>query len=172
MKVRLIVFIFFALLLNPCHGFSQAFDYKENSAYIYNFIKYIDWATKKTNLTVGVIGKSPIAAELRNLVSRKKNPAINLSVRNIEISESRSVDVIIVSEKSSGGLKEIDHLTQNLPILIISEKENQCRFGACISFFMDEEKEFKTQYQLSVRNCRARGLIVSDQILNNAVLTR
>lgn len=172
MRPGIVLHVCFFLLLCVFRGFAQSFDYKENSVYVFNFIKYIDWSQKKPNITVGIVGKSPVEAELRNLVNRKKNSGFNLTIKSIEVNETRSVDVVIVAEKSSSVIREIDRLTQNLPILIISEKENQTRMGACISFFIDEENNFKTEYQLSVRNCRARGLIISEQILNNAVLTR
>ena len=168
-----IFFIVCFSLLSVSSGYGQSFDYKENSAYIYNFIRYIDWSSKKTNITVGIVGKSPVEAELKNLIGKKKkNSGLTLSIRNINIAESKDVDVVIVAAGSSASVREISQLTIGLPVLIISEKENEARAGACISFFLNEENNFKTQYQLSMRNCRSRGLQVSDQILNNAILTR
>ncbi len=172
MRLGFVISIGLSLLLCCVRGYGQSFDYKENSAYVFNFIKYISWPAKKSEITVGVVGKSPIEGELREVVSRKKNSSFNLIIKNIEPAESRSVDVVIVSEKANAYLKEINDLTRNLPILIISEKGNQSRLGACISFFMDDENNFKTEYQLSMHNCRARGLTVGEQILNNAILTR
>jgi YfiR/HmsC-like len=172
MNARILLFIGLLIVLCLNKGVAQSFDYKENSAYVYNFIKYIDWTSKKTSITVGVIGNSPIEAELRSLVDRKKRSGIGLIVRNIDVSEAKQMDVVIVSEHSAHLIKDINLATAGLPLLIISEKENESRSGACISFFMNEENNFKTQYQLSVRNCRSRGLIVGDQIINNAILTR
>lgn len=154
------------------NGYSQSFDYKENSVYIYNFIKYSIWSPQKTNIQVGVIGNSPVESELKNLLNKKKSGNINYSIRNINLSESKSVDVIIISSSSSDLVKKVDKLTSHLPILIISEKENQCHQGACISFTINEDNNYKTEYQLSLRNCKLRGIGIGEQILNNALLTR
>lgn len=162
--------ILFLLLGKMCSG--QGFDYKENAVYIYNFIKYTDWAGKKNEVQIGIIGNTPEEAELRNLVSRKKTSNLILSIRNITASEAKNVDVVLVANSAAADTKLIDKSTEHQPILIVSEKENQNRFGACISFFIDEENNFKTEYQLSMRNCKLRGLKINEQILNNAVLTR
>ena len=80
--------------------------------------------------------------------------------------------MIIVTKSASDKLKQIELLTAQLPILIITEKENMGRLGACISFTIDEDNDYKTEYQLSIRNCKQRGLSVNEQILNNAILIR
>jgi hypothetical protein len=154
------------------NAYSQSFDYKENSVYIYNFIKYSIWSPQKTNIQVGVIGNSPVESELKNLLNKKKSGNINYSIKNINLSESKSVDVIIISSSSADLVKKVDKLTSRLPILIISEKENQCHQGACISFTINEDNNYKTEYQLSLRNCKLRGIGIGEQILNNALLTR
>ena len=153
-----------------CSG--QSFDYKENAVYIYNFIKYTDWAGKKNEIQIGIVGNSPVESELRNLIAHKKSGGLNISITKISANDAKNVDVVLVASASAGETRVIDKSTDHLPILIVSEKENQNRFGACISFFRDEENSYKTEYQLSMRNCKLRGLKINEQILNNAVLTR
>ena len=153
-------------------SFAQTFDYKENSVYIYNFIKYTGWQQKKPVIKIGVLGNSPVEEELKQLVSSKKNNNVTYTVKKITPDEAKTSDVIIVSKSSSELLKTINKITDGLPILIISEKEGLSRWGACISFFQDEDNNYKTEYQLSLRNCKLRGLTISDQITNNSILMR
>lgn len=152
------------------HG--QGFDYAENSLYILNFIKYTEWPAKKTQIVVGVLGHSPVSDELQKLFSHRRNSNVQYSVRRISIGEARDVDVVVLASDAAGQLKAVNAATAGSPILIISEKENMCHAGACISFFVDEDNDFKTSYQLSLRNCSQRGLNVGEAIRNNAVLTR
>ncbi len=157
-------------IVHTVHG--QSFDYAENSLYILNFIKYTDWPEKKTHIVVGVLGQSPVADELQQLFSHRRNSNIQYSVRHIAVGEAREVDVVLLAANAAGQLRAVTQATAGSPILIISEKSNMCHAGACISFFIDEDNDFKTSYQLSLRNCGQRGLKLSDEIKNNAVLTR
>ncbi len=172
-KTRFFFFIVLVVLgLVPTKSYSQNFDYKENAVYVYNFVKYTNWASRKSSIQIGIIGNSPVEDALKNLVAQKRNGSPTLSVRNISVNESKNVDVLIVSKSETDQIKKIAAITANLPILVIAEKENMSRFGVCISFFIDEDNNYKTQYQLSLRNCKQRKLSVSEQIQNNAVLIR
>ena len=162
----------FSVFFKHENSYAQNFDYRENSVYVYNFIKYTVWPQKKNTIQIGVVGDSPIEEELKLLLAKKQNSNINYAIRKVGTEEAKKVDVLIISKSSSAALKTIEKETGKLPILIITEKENMGRFGACISFFTDEDNDYKTEYQLSLRNCKARGLIVNEQIQNNAVLIR
>jgi hypothetical protein len=152
------------------HG--QGFDYAENSLYILNFIKYTEWPGKKTQVSVGVLGNSPVTDELHKLFSYRRSSNISYTVRRISLADVKQVDVVILAVNAAHQMRALNTVTEYSPVLIISEKENMCRFGACISFFIDEDNDFKTSYQLSLRNCSQRGLKVGIEIKNNAVLTR
>lgn len=168
--IKALIVFFSCVSAASCYG--QYYDQKENSVYVFNFIKYTTWPQKKSVVHVGVIGNSPIEEELRRLFSKKTGNGSTYAVKRIATAEAKTVDVIIVSQQATEQMKAIEKLTAHTPILIITEKENMARQGACISFFIDEENDYKTGYQLSIRNCKARGLSVSEQIQNNAVLTR
>jgi hypothetical protein len=167
----LVVFEFLLLLFSQ-KASCQNFNYRENAVYVYNFIKYTNWPQKKNFIQIGIIGDSPIEEELRALLASKKNSNITYSINKINIPAARSVDVVIISKSATNKLKEVNSLTANMPVLIITEKENLNRSGACISFFIDEDHDYKTGYQLSTRNCTSRGLKINDQIINNAILIR
>ncbi len=168
--IRTLIVFLICISALSCYG--QTYDHKENAVYVYNFIKYTSWAQKKTVVHVGIVGDSRVEDELRRLFSKKINSSSTYTVKRITSAEARTVDVVIVAEAATDQLKAIDKQTARTPILIITEKENMARQGACISFFIDEDNDYKTGYQLSIRNCKARGLSVSEQIQNNAVLTR
>lgn len=149
--------------------FSQDFDYTENAVYIYNFIKYTTWPQKKAGIVVGVIGKTPVEGELRKLLS-KKSGSLDIAVQHISPADARNADVVVVAYDASAELKELAAIKHAM--LIITEKDDMGGQGACISFFRDADNDYKTGYQLSLRNCRQRGLIVGQPILDYAVLMR
>lgn len=171
-KARIIFLVLTHLWITAGISYGQSFDQLENAVYVYNFIKYTQWPEKKTIIQVGVIGNTSLEASLKYLFSKKNNNSIGYSVKHISVAEAREMDVVIVAEESSQQLRVVTTETGNMPILIISEKGNMGRYGACISFFIDEENSFKTSYQLSIKNYKQRRLTASEQILNNAVLTR
>ncbi len=166
------IFFVFLFIVGTINCDAQNFNYVENSVYVYNFIKYTNWPQKKTTVHVGILGNSPLEEELRKLFSKKTNSHTSYDIKKINSMETRTVDVVIITKSEQGKVKTVAEQTAGMPLLIISEKEDMGWAGACISFFIDEDNDFKTGYQLSLRNCKARGLTVSNEILNNAVLTR
>jgi hypothetical protein len=171
MKKNIIMLLaIFAFNLNTL--LAQKYNNSELATYVYNFIKFSTWPDKKTNFEVGFVGNTALEAELKSLIAKKKNSSINISIKNIKSTESKSVDVVILANASSSEMKAINALVETAPVLVITEKKDLGRMGACISFFIDEDDEFKTKYQLSTRNCKAKGITVSEQIVNNAVLVR
>jgi len=171
-KVTHLITLLFLLFAMAVTSRGQGFDYLENAVYTYNFVRYTSWPQKKPVVDIGIVGTTPLEGELKKLLARKVNSTIGYVVRNIQPTEAKNMDVVIVARSSADQLKEVCDHTAKAPILIISEKENMSRTGACISFFIDEDNNFKTSYQLSIKNCKARGLLVSDQIINNAALIK
>lgn len=171
-KAIFLVFVSLQLYAFAGSCYAQSFDYLENAVYVYNFIKYTQWPHKRATIEVGIVGKTPMETSLKYLFSKKNNNSVTYIVKNISWEEARGMDVVFIAEDESSVLKSIDRETENLPVLIISEKGNMGRWGACISFFIDEDNDFKTSYQLSIKNYKKRGLQATEQILNNAVLTR
>ncbi len=151
-------------------SYCQSFDYSENSVYIFNFIRYTSWPNNQNTIKIGIVGITPVEGALKDLISKKTNSNSTYTVRRITMAEVRDVDVVVIAQSATAKVKAIADLTAGAPILIITEKENMGRMGACISFFFDEDNDFKTGYQLSLRNCKLRGLSVNEQILNNAEL--
>lgn len=151
---------------------AQSYDYEENSIYAFNFIKYTNWPQKKTKIKIGIIGETPLEQTLSKLYSKKKAGDVAYEVSRISVDECRQADVIIVAERAWGKVKEISAMTAGLPILIITERAQMGGQGACISFYIDEDNEFKTGYQVSMRNYRKRGLKPGVQIQNNGALMR
>lgn len=166
---RLRYSILFILFMGCLSAVQQSFNYKENAVYIYNFIRYTEFPEKKTAISIGVFGNSPVENELKTLLTQKKT---GYTVKHIALQDIKSVDVIVVAESASKNLKEIQKGTDKLPILIITEKPDLNYSGACISLYMDEEDNYKTKFQVSPFNLRSRKLTVSQQILTNAEIVR
>jgi YfiR/HmsC-like len=171
-KAITILLMFCSFLFLPHKIRAQQYDFKENAVYVYNFIKYTGWPGIKSNLIIGIIGKTKCETELRSLVLKKKNSNVTFTIKNITSADAENVDAVLIAASASDEISSIQASTAGLPILIISEKEDTNGLGACISFFADEDEDFKTKYQLSLKNCRTRGLTVSAQIISNATLVR
>lgn len=160
------------MLMYCSNSFGQEYDYSENAAFIFNFVRYTEWPSKNNNIQIGILGNTPVEEELRKLLAKKKNSTNTYSIKNVTPNEAKNCDVLIVGQNSNEGYKKINTSLKTLPILVITEKENQSRFGACISFYIDEENDFKTSYQLSLRNCKLRKLNIGKPIQINAALIR
>ncbi len=170
--INVIVLFFLCSFLGVKGMAQQSYNFKQNSVYIYNFIKYTEWASRKSTIVVGIVGSTPVEEELKSLINHKKSPGLSLVIKRVSVEEAKKCDVLVVAQSAIEELKALAKVTDKLPILVITERPNMSRYGACISFTINEDEDFKTEYQLSLKNCKARGLKISDQIKNNAELMR
>jgi hypothetical protein len=156
------------LFIGKVHA--QQFNYKVNAMYIYYFTKYINWPenANKGPVTIGVLGNSEVIKELQTMTANKKVNGHSLTIRQIEITEAKKCQVVVVSKSKSSLLKQVQEDTKNLPILIVSEKQGLIGKGAGICIYIDDEDNFKTKFELGITGMESRGLKISHELITLA----
>jgi len=131
--------------------------------FIYNFItKYIEWPAsyKNGDFVIGVLGNSPIIAELEELVYNR-----NVGNQKITIKTFKNADdvmqchVLYIPESKTGELEKA--LTKVGSTLIITDNAPSGTKGDAINFVTVSGKQ---RFGVKAYNATNKGLVVSPEL--------
>jgi hypothetical protein len=145
---RLIPAVFILLLVqgmtNRVHA--QEVDYKSYTLFVYNFIKYIEWPENKAqgDFVLGIIGDSPVVAELEKLAATKKVKGRTIVIKKFSsLEQVTNCHLLYVTSSKSSLIKPLRELCKNKAMLIVGEREGLARKGAALSFVTLEDDVLK-----------------------------
>ena len=162
-----IFFVFFVLILSV-NSYAQSVKLKP--VFIYNFIKNIEWPDdyQSGNFVIGIVGETPVVAELTNMASSRKAGNQDINVNQYSNVENIGVcHIIYIPPEQSQLLGAVIERTSGNSTLIITEKSGLAKSGACINFIYENEEQ---QFELNQVNIEKRGLKVSSTLMNLSIL--
>ena len=115
------------------------------AAFVFNFIKFIDWPSSafeapNTPIKLCIWGNSPVVAAIGSLNDKKaKNRIINI-LRPQEIRDIAQCHVLFVASASQSKLKDLLGATDGKAILTVSDVQNFAQRGGVISLFVSGGK--------------------------------
>ena len=133
---------------------------KYQALYLYNFTKYIDWSGEQ--ITIGVIGNSPVLIELESLT--RNNGKITL----LKIAGSESVnscDMIFLPESQSRNFDLIQDEIGSGPVILVTENEELITKGAEMAFYT---KNSKLKFIVNKQALDETGIKMSMTLLGQA----
>lgn len=145
----------------------QASVHDIQTAYIYNFAKFIKWSQKKQqkNLKICVLGESALGEHLQKL-SRKTVKQKEIRVQHIsQVAEAKTCHMLIVPELSGTKLAEVVKLAQKYHIVTISDHPDVSQEGVVINFFIDRKK---VRFAINNQIAKASGIKISSKLLRVA----
>jgi hypothetical protein len=156
-------------------GFStasaQEIDSKVTCVFLYNFTKYIKWpATAETgDFVIGIVGETPIEAELVKLTSKLKvNGVRSIVVKKIAATNNSAAllgcHILYISGKANKSLKEISAAVNDAPILLVSEGMGLANKGSTISIYVDEETD-KIKLELNKKSLESHKMKAASELL-------
>jgi hypothetical protein len=129
---------------NP--AYAQDVDYKSYTLFVYNFIKYIEWPEAKSqgDFVVGVLGDSPVLAELEKLAATKKAKGRTIIIKRFaSLEKVTDCHLLYVTSSKSSSIKALKEMAKNKPMLIVGEREGLARKGAALSFVTIDDDVLK-----------------------------
>jgi len=137
-----------------------ALDPKEKATYVFNFIKFIDWPVSYQNsdFVVGVIGETPIYAELEHLLAGKRiyNQLVVLK-KFTDPNMSTRCHVVFVSEKYCSQMDCILSRFRPYSTLIVCERSGMVHKGSAISFLAQNSKLGYEVNEDNIKNSRLQA---------------
>jgi hypothetical protein len=150
---------------------AQSVDYKAQTLFIYNFIKYVNWSDYVgDNFRIAVYGNSPIVEELQKLATLKKatggKPIQVVQINSI--SSEDSFELIYIVDNKSKDIRTIVEAMKSKPTLIVAQREGLVKKGAAIDFVtLDDDK---LSFQVSRQTIQNQKLKISGELLRLAIL--
>lgn len=157
-------FLFFLLL-----AFSLSLDAqneKFKALFMYNFTKYIEWpsSTRNGDFVIGILGSSPLTAELKTIAGKQKVGSQSIVVKVFEtVDEIQNCQILFIPAAKSTMIGSVLTKTSGLNTLIVSEKEGMASQGAGINYVSDGSK---LKYEICKSNIQKHGLTVSSSLLS------
>ncbi|SFC00659.1 protein of unknown function [Flexibacter flexilis DSM 6793] len=164
------------ILLASGKAQAQKVDYKIASLFIYNFAQYIQWPANEASreeFVIGVVGNSPAAiSEFKKaVVNRKTSKGQSVKVIALKSNyEALDCHIVFVPSGESSKIAELKGIIDQKPILLVSEKMGLAKKGSHINFFIDDDDDFKTKFELNKSAITQHGLRVSSELTAFAVV--
>jgi len=159
------VLALFALLSNTINAQTE----KMQSVFIYNFIsKFVEWpaADKTGDFIIGVLGDSPIVAELNALAAAKTVGAQKIVVKKFgSAGEISKCHVLYIPSSQAGQLSAAS--SKGGSTLVVASSDDACKKGAAINFVLVDNKQ---KFELKKSNATGNGLKISPDLEKMAII--
>lgn len=156
------------LLLLARPGRAQTSSYGElQSAYIYNFAKYIKWPAEYQTFTIGVFGDADIMDQLAKTLKGKKIGGKEITLKKIgSAEESAQCHIVYLPSSKSKDLPSLLKAVNGKSVLVVTE-EDLIKKGAVISFVVEDDK---LRFKLNQSAMTKAGLIAAEGLLKLAII--
>jgi hypothetical protein len=136
---------------------------KYQALFITKFIGYINWTGKSSNLTIGVVGDSPVLQELESALKKRGKKNILKKISNVDAVSD--YNVIFIPDGQVKLFDEIQQHTAGKPVILITETMELADQGSVITFYMENDK---LRFIVNKTAAESRGLSISKELLGMA----
>ena len=144
-------------------------EYEIKAAYLYNFIKYVDWPSYGDTITIGVLGGNPFGPALAPL-NGKIVKGRRVVVRELDsVRDAQKCQIIFVSSSERQRLQEIFDSLRSARVLTVGETQGFADGGGIINFI---EENNKVRFEINAEAARRTGLNISSELLKLAKLVK
>ena len=163
---------------------SQELEYKLKAAFLYNFIKFVDWpeekdAGDKGKIIIGIIGKNdykdafePVKdKKIKNLETVVKyfNSINELEKNKSELNKAsedmKKCHLLFVCSSEKNNLEDIINIVKNNNVLMVGETEDFLKAGGIINFLLEDNK---VRFEINLVAARQSKLTIRSQLLRLA----
>jgi len=172
----LIAFFIFA----PARAQTTASEYEVKAAFLYNFIKFVEWPPKTYSdrnvpFIIGVLGDNPFSnpstgnyldQAVAGKIINDRKIVVKYSPRLADLTHCQ---LLFVSKSEHGRIKDILANVKGMTILTVGETDNFSQQGGAINFVMQSEK---VRFEINVGAAEKAGLKISSKLLNVAKIVQ
>jgi len=195
MRIKTYIFVVLALALFAAPISVQAKDdsaqnreYQVKAAFLYNFIKFVDWPKEKMAdinepIIIGIMGKDPfgdafepikdkqvkgrklVINRLKGLEELKKSSEKDKSKLQREIEALRKCHLLFICSSEKENFEEIIETLEGSSVLTVEETAGFLESGGIINFIMEEKK---VRFEINVTATKRAKLKIRSQLLRLA----
>ena len=158
----------------PCqgiHGQEAPTEYQVKAAYLFNFLKFVEWpgdplADTHGRWVIGIVGDNPFGDELTQIVSGKTIQGHELLVRRFQPGEDlRACHVLFISASEKKRLPSVLATLSGSSVLTVGDMDHFIESGGMIQFVMEEKR---VRFAIDVGTSSQARLKVSSKLLSLA----
>lgn len=162
---------------------TQSREYQVKAAFLYNFIKFVDWpeenlADSNEPITIGIIGKEPFGDAFEPIKDKliKGKKAIVKRFKGLEelkksaeehpqIEAIRQCHLLFICHSEKEKLEEIINCVQDHSVLTVGDMKGFLKSGGIINFIMEGKK---IRFEINVTAAKRAKLKIRSQLLRLA----
>ncbi len=157
-----ILFLLFSISLFAQDS-SSISPFEIETAFVYNFLKFVSWPDKKEEFLFCVVGKTPLLPYLLDLngqeINGKSLKVLHISPDSEQLDNCKAIFVGRLKKVNKTKLfSKIDHK----PILTISDRPGFVEKGGIIEIFL---KQGRFRFKINLSVARKVNLFISSQLL-------
>lgn len=143
-------------------------EYQMKAAFLYNFVKYIDWPAsvlpEHAPLVIGVFGADPFGGALESILSNKVVNGHALIARHLALlRDATNCQVLFISSSEKRHWPEILKTLEGTSVLTVSENWNQfTQAGGMICFFTEDRR---VCFDINDNAARKASLNISSKLI-------
>lgn len=113
-------------------------EYQLKAAFIFNFIKFVEWPSQNGPINVGILGDDPFQGELKKLETKTVGGR-SLKVSSVkDINQAKSYQVVFSSDPTTA--QKMVTALEGLPILTISDAPGFSEKGGAITLMSSRNR--------------------------------
>jgi len=167
---------------------AQSTEYQIKAAFIFNFLKFVDWppdpnADPNSPIIIAVIGENPFAKAFEPLQAKqvgdrqvlirtykgcqelKDSDGIARFVDRPDLASIKACHILFVARSEKQHIKDILKPIENAPILTIADMPGFLEAGGVINFVLEDQK---VRFETSARSAKRARLNIRAQLLRLA----
>lgn len=159
--------ILFSITATTLVAQSQS-ELKVKAAYVFNITKYVEFATPRDHLVLGVIGDGPIASALRSELQGRVSDSRPITViMSPTDDELRKCDLVYVAVSSSKRLQAILQKTSTYKLLTVGDASSFAEQGGIVGLVTVGER---IEIQINLDASRKADVRFSSRLLKLATV--
>ncbi len=165
------------VLISSELALADKIEYRVKAAYLYQFTKFIQWPAftlekKDSPIRICVLGDNPFGTVLDKL-SKKTSQNRFLTLKYLTFPKNSSdfvnCQLIYISRSEEQRLTQILQLTENHPVLTVSDMNNFASRGGIIGLVLDNRK---IRLEINFEASATAGVKISSKLLEIATLIK
>ena len=152
------------LLAVPLYGQEVSYEYQVKAAFLYNFIRFVEWppSAQSGQVTVCIAGRNPLGSFLEETVKGETTDGRPI-VPKVILEPDPTCKVVFVPKgaATSAYLRE----ARGVPVLTIGEVDDFLDAGGIINFYVENSK---VRFEISPQAAERAQLRISSRLLQLA----
>ena len=171
-----------------CADSAKNREYQVKGAFLYNFIKFVDWPEEKNDdnnksFTIGIIGKDPFGSAFKSIKDKpvkgkkvvvkhfkdfealKKSKEKNDSEANQQIESIKNCHFLFICDSEAKSIRDIINAVKANNILTVADTTNFLEVGGIINFVMENKK---VRFEINNTAAKRSKLEIRSQLLRLA----